>query len=111
MSRPRKIPAISQEDAFDAVCYFDERGEEARDEKERKYFNLAVLAFREVIVSEQKREHARNYVKDKRKNDPKYIQYTKDYQKKYWEQNAEQILEKRKVKRKEAKANARQSVL
>lgn len=99
--RPRKLPLISQEDAFAAICYFEDA--EARDEQEKIFFEYAVVALRSLIVTEKRRERQRKYIENKRKNDEEFIRHAQEYMKNYYEENREHILEKRRRYRIEKK--------
>lgn len=94
MSRPRRLPIISQEDAFDTICFFESA--DPWDEQEKMHIDRAIIALRELIIAENRRDKAREYVRNRLENDPEYANYVREYRK----QNADRINERRRYVRK-----------
>lgn len=84
MSRPRKLPIIHGDDAFDAIYYFENT--EPRNEEEKNYFSLAVNALRRAIGDELNRIKRNEYNKRRKAEDPEFAERLREYNRKYREE-------------------------
>ena len=83
MSRPRKLPVVQGDDAFDAIYYFENT--DARNEEEKHYFSLAVIALRRALNDEMNRSKRNEYNKKRRAEDPEFAERMREYNRKYRE--------------------------
>ena len=82
MSRKAKFK-ITAEEAFDAVCFFEETV--PRDENEKRMFKRAVVAFRKCIHDREIMDRKNEYLRKKLAEDAEYARRHREYDRAYKE--------------------------